>query len=1746
MRTFALVALSLLILTILPQPLSVNALPTADVNVPIEPGPTDARNPSLAVDANGVLHVVRSENKTSPRGAYYSRSADGVSWSPTVRVDGALGNVSFPRIVVEREAVPVQGRAYVAYQTEAGPNADVWFVSSDNGVSWSAPRRIDSAPANNASITPTIAATSGRLYAVWADNRDPLAFHVYFRGSPDGGATWGAEVQVSSLSATNLQPRIDAKGDTIAVAWRQVLGNGPAISVARSDDAGASWTTAVVSMAANPTANLFAPDVFVDDMLVAHVAWIESQTPTIAHAMYAWGHDGTSWSPPVAVDDALITPVSMRQASVSALAGTIWVAWDDNRAGDYDTYAAWSADGITWGDGVVNGNDLRLDDTDRNANPADDATIQVSPTLRTGGFGVFAVWDDARGGTYDTYATSVQVSPLVITEVQDTPTPEARVEIYNFGRTAFDFSGATMYAGASVVDLTPLGTWPARSHVVVGATGADLVAALDLGTEGALVRIERGADVLAKAGSGPYGIAPDPLGAESTARFAGTLDYVTSWTRSVASTFGARNLVPPPNLAPPVVLNEVLFNPAAPGDLFAEIFARTSADLTGYRLVADSVYTFSGGLIDGANPYAFFFESAGPGWWAALDAATDNLYLYDASGRLLDMFGWDSAHTAGLSATRNAGVGGSRAHDDPSAVANGWSFDAVPSLALVGLAQDSSILTDIGTTIAFLLTATNRQSVPEVINVDGTSAMPNWPVTYTWTNGTPLSDSAADPDATPDLGVLGPSGSASFLAEVQIPSVAPLGDGNTIIVSASAASKAVARASVRLRIGLSPHFDIYRTVIPGTVYLEGSGSPYNEVANVTILIEGAGLPVEIQVPQDVIFQIDVSGSMNSNDPSNVRVQAVNSYIGGMRVDDRASIVGFSDVAWVVNGRPLTYTTLPGKIDLMNDANTTACSPGCFGGTNIDDALQVGNTWLITYSDRTRTRVEILLTDGQCTVPAGLPCPNTNAIVNQAVTEGIVIYTIGLGSSIDQTFLENIAIPTGGRFYQASTPQDLLQIYADIGTRINRTAGVDPDPTDVTPMVADAILPYLNVVPGSFVDPMSGMPRPPEFMVRLADRTVLQWNVSSIDINETWAVQYGVTSTRLGVQAIGLSPDARATYVRWDNSTIYQEIPQGILEVLAATTPPFITATTPVHGAVDVALDATIRIEFSEDMDSSSVAWTVAPSVATNPVWVDTRTLDLVHQAFSECMLYTVTVTSGTDLDGTSLGPGPVPNPWLFWTVCPTYVSYTITRSPDWGVVQVDGTDYTVPATFVWQPGELHRIASIDFDSFGGSRLAFLGWDDGGAIDHTVTVGSVDATITANYALQHPATLTLIGLSAAWPAGIGFTLFGSDRSDRLYDSFASWVDDASALDVDGLVPGVVGERFLTADPTLWTVDAPLSATVHYLHQFTTNVRVAGLDGLPVSLDFTAFAAAGLANVSDAWTAWVDAGSAVRVDDAIFPGERERYRTLGTTEWRIDAPLDTIVSYRHQYRPRVTILGTDERHSVTASWSEEGIVIMQMAVIGGVFPWADAARSLEVSNRTTGDPPRFTQNATRFTVNSAFDVVIVYMSQAAPPAPLSANWKPLLALVYATGLFVAGVTLASRPLDRHVPMPKDGDRKARALRWAGLPLMQKLEELSIPEIDEKVTLDRRFTRMLLAVPFAVGEAAIGVLSLTTGVFRIPEAGNWLPLGFWANTAVLTVGLVVALAIWRKGYRMSEADLLALVEAREGKPGPTQPIA
>jgi len=122
-----------------------------------------------------------------------------------------------------------------------------------------------------------------------------------------------------------------------------------------------------------------------------------------------------------------------------------------------------------------------------------------------------------------------------------------------------------------------------------------------------------------------------------------------------------------------------------------------------------------------------------------------------------------------------------------------------------------------------------------------------------------------------------------------------------------------------------------------------------------------------------------------------------------------------------------------------------------------------------------------------------------------------------------------------------------------------------------------------------------------------------------------------------------------------------------------------------------------------------------------------------------------------------------------------------------------------------------------------------------------------------------------------------------------------------------------------------------------------------------------------------------------------------------------------------------------------------------------------------------------------------------------------------------------------VDRFVPGRGD-DRRLRKVRWAKLSLGEKFNEMSVAGVEEKVYRDRRFTRLLLMVPFAAAEAAIGLTSYATGALRIPEGDSWLPAGFWVNTAVLVAAVAMAIVVWRQGYRMTEDDLLRMAAVRE----------
>ena len=1893
------------ILSIAVSPL-VGSLPEPGDNVGVVAGPESALSPSLAVDPSGVLHLVWSDDRAGERGIHYARSADGTMWTPAARIDPPGADSYMPRIAVDLGPGPFQGRLYVTFERRVQSRWSAWLVWSDGGSSWSAAQRVDTAPAGVSAFDGVVAASAGRAYVAWSDDRVSSEIHIFLRASTDGGITWGPGTRVSSRETMNLGPVLAAAGDTVVAVWRQI-GPLPGIASARSDDDAASWHASVL-VQGGPYDEIRTPAVYVDMLGTAHVAWSGWPFPMAeGDLLYARSSDGRSWSPPVVIDDdlGLSTPAS---PSISALAGTVWVAWSDDRDGDGDVFASWSADGVVWGDGVATGADLRVDDTDRNADPADDRTEQRTPTVATGGFGVYVAWEDFRAGTSDIYFSELRVSPLVITEIQDEPAALAQVEVYNFARVPFDVTGATLVAGATTVDLSPLGGVPARGHVVIGApASADLRVSLDLGTEGARVEIRRGAETLATAGSGSFGTATDPLPGESTARYANAMGYSEGWTRSSVPSFHARNSVAAPDRSPDLVLNEVLYRTNATDERFVELDYRGTAslNLSGFRLVADVVHTVLGGVATPGARLPLLAYDRAPPFFDTLDEAGDNVYLYDASGRLLDMVGWTSPHGRGLSLARvEDGLGGTTAYDDPSALASGWAFDRSPTPSHLELGPSQSHFADIGATVRFDMLATNRHPAADYVNLVPSSPA-GWSVALAQLDGTPLQDSAGDPDSIPDLGLVPRDGSVPFVADVAIPVATSSGEGDRVLLEAR---MGVLTASATLTVRLRPHLELARAVDPSTVYVSGAGPPYNEVASVTVSLRGTGLPLQVRVPQDVILQIDVSGSMSTSDPTNLRVAAVKGYIDAMQDMDRASVLGFHHDAWIVNNRTLTSADARGKALLRGDADTLACSPICLGFnfTDIDDAIQLGNNWMVAHGNRSRSRAEILLTDGVCSPD---PCTRTNSLLDQAVREGIAIFAVGLGSEVDDAFLRNIAERTGGQYFYADTPEDLIWIYEDIQRRTIRTAALDPNLADDVPMVEDVVPAYLTVLP-PFVNPATGSPRNPSFLTVLPDRTVLQWNVSRVDINETWSVAYRVTSDRMGLVNVSLYPDARVRSQRWDGVDVTQPIPQAALEVLPIPTPPSVVETSPPNGTIDVALEAPIWARFSETMDVTTVTWVFSPPATVTPSWTSSDALTFDHAAMAECTQYSVEITGGADLegerlvpgpapnpwsfrtictppyvvstrpvngeafvpldasivltfsesmdiatvtvavapdvavspwwsvndtvltlthsvplaectsfivtvggedrDGNPLAPGPVPNPWSFSTMCPPLVTYMITRAPETGTVLVDNISYAVPASFAWVPGESHRLVAPDIDSYGASRFVFAAWDDGRPRDHVVTVGTANRTITAQYALQHAATLTLLGLRIDRPASIAYTAFGSLSTDPAFDTWSSWVDDGSDVVADSLVAGNPGERYVTMDATSWTVLTPLAevvsyvrqltatlslfglrsdraasiesttfgvqsiasgfegwsswvddgsrvvvddivvgapgerfatrdatswrvldpmgAVVTYVHQFTATLHIEGLDGHQIRLAATSFGEALGTTASTSWSSWVDAGRDVSTDDMLTIGERERYRTEGMTRWTVSAPLEETIAYLHQFRPRVTLQGTDPAHSVGAAWREDGTDALDERLAGEWFEWADEGSQLTFEETTTGTPPRTTEDPTSFLVDSAFDAVIRY---AAPVSAPTQNWKPLLALAYFAALLLAGYGCGTRALDRH--MPRSALRPGEVP--ATIPLSEKLARLTIAQIAEKVRGDRRFTRLLLVVPSATVEAGAGVLSFFTGVLRVPEAGSWFPVGFWVNTLVLAVGLSLDVVAWRQGYRMTEDDLLALAESR-----------
>ncbi|MFC1594113.1 hypothetical protein ACFL38_02175 [Candidatus Omnitrophota bacterium] len=315
-----------------------------------------------------------------------------------VRVDdsGASSSLQYDSSI----AVDASGNIYVAWGDKRNGNSDIYFSkSTDGGFTFEPNIRVDDTGSETSSQGgPSIAVDNSNIYVVWGDGRNGNS-DIYFSKSIDGGFTFEPNVRVDDTgSATSNQGSasivVDASG-TIYVVWNDKRNENYDIYFSKSIDNGLTFEPNVrVDDTGSDTSHQMYPSLAADASGNIFVAWQDMRNGNWDIYFAKSTNGGISFLSDVRVDDTGSAVGYQLDPSLAADAsGNIFVAWEDNRNGNYDIFFSKSING-----GVSFLSDVRVDDT------GSAVSHQTNPSLAADvDDNVYVTWYDQRNGGFNIY-----------------------------------------------------------------------------------------------------------------------------------------------------------------------------------------------------------------------------------------------------------------------------------------------------------------------------------------------------------------------------------------------------------------------------------------------------------------------------------------------------------------------------------------------------------------------------------------------------------------------------------------------------------------------------------------------------------------------------------------------------------------------------------------------------------------------------------------------------------------------------------------------------------------------------------------------------------------------------------------------------------------------------------------------------------------------------------------------------------------------------------------------------------------------------------------------------------------------------------------------------------------------------------------------------------------------------------------------------------------------------------------------
>ncbi len=348
-----------------------------DVRLTNDPsGSVTSYTKCIAASSNDI-HVTWMDLRTGNLEIFYKRSADGgTTWGPDVRLTNNPVDSDYPAISSSGQLV------HIVWQDRRDTNIEVYYKrSADGGATWGADVRLTSNMFG--SWNPSVASSGSDVIVAWYDNRD-LNAEIYIKRSTNGGLSWSADTRITNNTGSSQYPSIFMEGSIVHLAWTDNRDGNPETYYKRSADGGVTWG-ADTRLSFNSSDSWYT-SVSASGQNV-HVVWRDDRNITKEIYYNGSTNGGITWSG----FDTRVTfnSANSEHPSVSASGQTVHLVYQNNQNTNLQIYYRKSTNaGSNWS------GETRLTNT---------AYTSARPSVTVSGNVVHALWHDSRNGNEDVY-----------------------------------------------------------------------------------------------------------------------------------------------------------------------------------------------------------------------------------------------------------------------------------------------------------------------------------------------------------------------------------------------------------------------------------------------------------------------------------------------------------------------------------------------------------------------------------------------------------------------------------------------------------------------------------------------------------------------------------------------------------------------------------------------------------------------------------------------------------------------------------------------------------------------------------------------------------------------------------------------------------------------------------------------------------------------------------------------------------------------------------------------------------------------------------------------------------------------------------------------------------------------------------------------------------------------------------------------------------------------------------------------